>query len=109
MVLTDLKTTWNKLIGGSCWKVILLAVVLIAIGVFVYLKFFKTESYEDAVQDEDDIEDYEDIDDIEDIEGLADIEAFENDEDDDEDDDDDEDFSTIGSMDDEDMQNLGKL
>ena len=66
MVLADLKTTWNKLVGGSCWKVILLAAVLIAIGVFIYFRFVKnTESYEDEIAEIDE-DSFEDIDDIED-------------------------------------------
>ena len=114
-LINSITSTFKKLAGGSCWKVILLVAILVAAGVFIYYKFFynKAEQYADGdiFDEEDDVEDFEDdIDDDDDDDIDDDDDEDDDDEDDDHDDDDyDEDFAGIGDMNDEEMRNLGKL
>ena len=97
-IISTITSTFKKLAGGSCWKVILMVAVLVAAAGFVYYKYNKSaEQSEDF--EEDDMPDMDEMD--------EEIEEF----DDDEElfDDDDEDFAGIGDMDDEEMKNLGQL
>jgi len=94
-IISTITSTFKKLAGGSCLKVILLVAILVAVAGFIYYKFFynKSEQFE-----EEDVPDMDEMDDE--------IEEFD---DEDLDMDDDEEFAGIGDMDDEEMQNLGKL
>jgi len=101
-LINSITATFKKLAGGSCWKIIILVAILVAVGAFIYYKYFhnKAEQYED----EDELEEDEDDEDGEDGEDNEEIEDFEDDINDD-----DEDFAGIGDFTDEEMENLGQL
>ena len=39
-LISTITSTFKKLTGGSCWKVILMVAVLVAAAGFIYYKFF---------------------------------------------------------------------
>ena len=93
-IISTITSTFKKLVGGSCLRVILLVAILLAAAGFIYFKFIKVEKFEE----EEDVAEFDEMD--------EEIEEFD---DEDLDMDDDEEFAGIGDMDDEEMQNLGQL
>ena len=43
-IISTITSTFKKLTGGSCWKVILMVAVLVAAAGFIYYKFFYNKS-----------------------------------------------------------------